>query len=220
MALREQQMTRKRDLKRRVRERQARTGESYMTALRHVLGEPPSPVSPVSPMPPVSPVPSNATAPIPVVEFTDLSDIAAALGIKCRVMVSPVLVERVDVAAMLAQLHHVLTASARDRDLAIMRAVVLRGERPVSAHPAMAFRDAQFVTRARLGIGGVSDSGHMLAFTVAGRHAAEHVLLMLWVTPLTYVNLPPALIVAPAHAPLGEPIGDLDLLPRDPPDEP
>ncbi|MEO7734571.1 MAG: hypothetical protein ABIY55_26685 [Kofleriaceae bacterium] len=32
-------MTQKRDLKRRVRERQTRTGESYMTALRHVRGE-------------------------------------------------------------------------------------------------------------------------------------------------------------------------------------
>jgi hypothetical protein len=32
-------MTVKRGLERRVRERQARTGESYMTALRHVQGQ-------------------------------------------------------------------------------------------------------------------------------------------------------------------------------------
>ena len=35
-------MTRRRDLKRRVRERQARTGESYTAALKHVLAARPA----------------------------------------------------------------------------------------------------------------------------------------------------------------------------------
>ena len=59
-------MTAKRDLKRRVRERQAHTGESYMTALRHVrnrrTGERESE--------------REGEGAVPVVEMIDVSEIA------------------------------------------------------------------------------------------------------------------------------------------------
>jgi hypothetical protein len=190
-------MTRQRDLKRLVRERQARTGESYMTARRHILGERPDPV------------PGATPAPAFVVDFIDVSDIAAVLGIKCRVLVLPALAERVDVSAMLRQLHGTLTASARDRDLALMRSVVLRGQQPLSPSPALAFRDTQFMVRARLGLGGISDSGLLLSFAIAGRTAAEQVMFMLWITPPIYFRVPPALIISTADLPFGDPIDPL-----------
>jgi len=195
-------MTKQRDLKRRVRERQVRTGESYVTALRHVLGQRPAPET------------GARTAPVSVVDFIEVSDIAAVLGIKCRVLVLPALAERVDVSAMLRQLHRTLTASARDRDLALMRSVVLRGEQPLSPSPALAFRDTQFMVRARLGLGGISDSGLMLSFAIAGRTAAELVMFILWITPPIYLSVPPTLIISTADQPFGDPIDPLIAGPR------
>jgi hypothetical protein len=69
-------MTERRDLKGRVRDRQARTGESYVTALRQVLAQRPSR--------------------IPVIELFDLSALGARLGFTCRISAFPDLVERVD----------------------------------------------------------------------------------------------------------------------------
>ncbi|HWO26708.1 MAG TPA: hypothetical protein VNO30_48595 [Kofleriaceae bacterium] len=77
-------MTDRRDLKRRVRARQERTGESYMTALRHVQAQRPSA--------------------IPTIERVDLTELGAPLGMKCRIAMFPELADRVDAATMLAQL--------------------------------------------------------------------------------------------------------------------
>src|SRR5215468_10944795 len=103
-------MTKQRDLKRIVRERQSRTGESYVTALRHVRG-----------------VQGEC---VPVVELVDVSEVGAALGIKIRVLVLPALAESIDVTATLQQLRTVLLSTTRDPALDLMRAVVLCGERP------------------------------------------------------------------------------------------
>jgi hypothetical protein len=84
---------RKRDLKRRVRERQARTSESYVVALRHVL--------------------SQRESRVPVVELIDLTDIGARLGIKCRTVMAPAMVGRVDPTAMLTQLRSALLPPPR-----------------------------------------------------------------------------------------------------------
>ncbi len=68
-------MTAKKDLKRRVRERQAQTGESYVTARRHVVAQAPEPESPKRPV-------------IHVDEMHDITEAAAKLGWRCRVVIS------------------------------------------------------------------------------------------------------------------------------------
>jgi hypothetical protein len=150
-------MTVKRDLKRRVRERQARTGESYMTALRHVEGPVHEPV--------------EERRAFPVVELVDVSEIAAPLGYKLRVTVASSVVDRVDVAATLTRFRDLLLATTRDHQLELMRDVVLRGERPLSRFDRERVHQEwydvrRFLERARAGLGGVSDSGKLLAMMV------------------------------------------------------
>jgi hypothetical protein len=184
-------MTKQRDLKSLVRDRQALTGESYMTALRHVRGQQPSSV--------------------PVIELIDASDIGAALGIKCRVMVMPALARRVEVTAMLRQLCRVLLASTRDPAFSLMSAIVLRGERPFA--PLGTFEEGlRFHRRTNAGIGGVSDSGRMLSFAISGRRTAELVVCLLWL-PIRNLEVPPSLIVMPASGSLGDPEHAWDVLP-------
>jgi len=144
-------MTERRDLKRRVRERQARTGESYMTALRHVQ--------------------EGRPGVIPTIELVDLTELGAPLGFKCRLAMFPGLAERVDAAAMLVRLRDALLATEGDRSLSLLRRVTLGGARarmPASMGGALE-EVRQFVDRARAGIGGVSESGRMLALYVETR---------------------------------------------------
>jgi len=168
-------MTDRRDLKRRVRDRQALTGESYMTALRHVTS-------------------ARASA-VPVVELVDGSEIAAATGIRCAVRITPELAERVDAATMLVQLRDALIATVADPQLSLMRSVVLHGARPVMPTLASFGSYLQFAARVRAGIGGVSESGSALALTITGRCAAELVVFSLWLTPVAYVDRSPSLVV-------------------------
>lgn len=167
-------MTDRRDLKRRVRERQARTGESYMAALHHVRG--------------------SRESVVPVVELVDASEIGALLGLKCRVMLQPALAERVDVAGMLRQLHAALVATRRDPAAWLMRSVVAHGERPFATAPSFD-EGVRFVRRMRSGITGFSESGRMLSLAVTGRGAAELVMFLLWMTPVRYIDVPPSLII-------------------------
>lgn len=150
-------MTVKRDLKRRVRERQARTGESYMTALRHVEGSVHEPV--------------EECRAFPVVELVDVSEIAAPLGYKLRVTVASSVIERVDVAAALTRFRDLLLATTRDHQLELMRDVVLRGERPLARFDRDRVHQywydvRRFLDRARAGLGGVTDCGTLLAMPV------------------------------------------------------
>ena len=172
-------MTDKRDLKRRVRDRQAQTGESYMTALRNVQG------------------PRPGTNAVPVLELLDITDIGARLGIKCGVKMVPALAERVDAAATLTQLRDALITTLNDPHLALLRSVVLAGERPwVPLEP----RDPRFFARVRAGIGGVNESGRMLALRVAGRGGIELVVFMLWTTPVKYIERAPFIVVTTSDA--------------------
>jgi hypothetical protein len=167
-------MTAKRDLKRRVRERQGRTGESYMTALRHVLDQRPNVV--------------------PVVEMIELSEVGAAMGFQCRVRMAPALAGRIDAVGALRRLREALIATERDPAFDLMRRVVMHGEAP-AIRPTGADSGRRFLTRVRAGIGGISEHGRMLALAVSGRRGIEMVLFMLRVSPVRYVKIPPALFV-------------------------
>jgi hypothetical protein len=165
-------MTEKRDFKRRVRERQAQTGESYMTAHRHVRAQAPS------------------GDPISVVELIDITEIATPLGYKIRVTAMPSIVERIDVAATLIKFRDVLLATTRDRSLDLMRDVVLRGApaRP-PLRPAWFDELREFLDRASAGLGGVSDGGTLVAMSVAGKTGAQMMLFHLKLAPdLPYVR--------------------------------
>lgn len=88
-------MTQHRDLKRRIRERMDKTGETYMTARRHVLG-----------------AREETSAPaLDVVETIDVSPQAAELGLKCRASIFPQLAACVDATLALGRLRDALHAT-------------------------------------------------------------------------------------------------------------
>jgi hypothetical protein len=175
-------MTKQRNLKRLVRERQARTGESYVTAQRNVRG------------------PRET---VPVVELIELTEIAELLGLQCRVMVAPELAARIDVGAALRQLRSVLLTTTPDAAFDLMRAAVLRGERPYSAPPPLD-EGLKFLVRLRAGIGGVCPSGRIVAFAVAGSSGVEQVVFLLWLTPFQFRQVRPMLVVTSADFSLGD----------------
>lgn len=169
-------MTAKRDLKKRVRERQARTGERYTTARRHIVGEP--------------------TGTVPVIELEDISKEAARLGFHCRVFAFPDLSRRVDRAAMLERIRNALRATVDDPATALLRGAALQGGEPAPGHLLLSHQlltdGKRFVDRAEAGIGGVSPSGRMLALAVPGRRKAASsdlvmVLCILWSTPVAWL---------------------------------
>jgi hypothetical protein len=162
-------MTAKKDLKRRVRDRQEKTGESYVTARRHVLAAAPA-----------EPAPDESSA-IDYDEMLDLTARGEALGFACRVYSSTKLGRLVDHESLLHRIRDIVHATTEDPDMAKIRAVTLRGE-----HPVLPARTAdwwaqtrQFVRRAMAGIGGISEAGNMLAFA----HDGTMVLVNIGVRP-------------------------------------
>jgi hypothetical protein len=190
-------MTANRDLKRRVRDRQAHTGESYMTALNHILAQRPA-----------SAIPSA----IPTVEFLDVSTVAAALGLKCQVSLSPLLAHAIDVEATLERLCETLAATQHDPALAILRTIAVHGQQ-VASPAQLGFQEVRdallFVRRLRAGIGGISDNGRMLGLRAVARAAPGEspagsdprasdrlVLISPWTIPsFAVVDRPPLLII-------------------------
>jgi hypothetical protein len=171
-------MTQRRDLKRRVRDRMDRTRESYTTALRRVKAKRPGSVS--------------------VVELVDLTELAAARGMKCRIMMFPELADRVVPERMLDRLRDVLQASEGDDATAQFRAVAFRGEGPDVPERRSLFPDQPaFLARAKAGIGGISASGFFLALAIEGKRGLEMLLFHLVVTPTlaTSPARPPFIVV-------------------------
>jgi hypothetical protein len=176
-------MTTKRDLKKLVRARQARTGERYTTALEHVLDDRPA---------------------ISVVELVDLTEEGKAVGLRGRIGIFSDLAERVDGRAALERLRAILDATADDPSMGQLRSVLLAGQPPApplhGVHQ-MLEEGRRFLARARAGLAGVSDSGKMIAFTVE----AETVVGLLWgPPPLPGVTGRPALVLRSAEAFLPE----------------
>jgi hypothetical protein len=184
-------MTAKKDLKRRVRARQARTGEAYVTALCQVQAGRPAPIS--------------------VVELLDATQLGARVGWRCRVAVFPTLALRVAPARLVGELARILAATAGDPALELMRAVVLQGEPRTAPAASGDLEDLlAFLRRARAGIGGVSAGGRFLAATVDG----QAVLFRLSLIPdFAAVTRAPALVIGGLEpADLALPAGIRDLL--------
>jgi hypothetical protein len=137
---------------------------------------------------------------VPVLELDEIDDVAARLGLRCRVSMFPSLRERVDPGSALARLRNVLYATRGDPSLDVLRAAVLRGARPDVPRSVTRMIEARrFVERARAGVGGVSVGGTRVALDVIGRDGPEMVLYMLWMKPLFgQVPAPPTLIVGAA----------------------
>jgi len=160
-------MTERKDLKRRVRDRQDRTGESYMTALRHVR---------------------DGRQPVPVVEMLDVTEIAAQLGFACRVKMSPDLADLASEA--LTRFATLLRTTARDPAFARMRDAVLFGVNvPCLTRPAI---DHAFADRVHAGLGGVSASGSGVALVV---HDVMVVFTLYVVPQIGSCAAPPKLFV-------------------------
>jgi hypothetical protein len=84
----------------------------------------------------------------------------------------------------LTRYRDMLLATARDRDLDLMRDIALRGARPAVAHPQWSLRELRaFIDRARSGLGGVSASGRMVAMSVDGKSGSLMILFNLVVRP-------------------------------------
>ena len=153
-------MTVKRDLKRRVRERQASTGESYTTALRRVEAQRPGR--------------------FPVVELIDITQEAEALGLRCNFLIFPALSERIDPRRALARLRAALVGAEDDAALEKLRAVALLGERQRWEGNTVVEEGKRFLARARAGVGGVSQSGRLLALPVESKEGLEIIVFLVW----------------------------------------
>jgi FHA domain len=159
--VREEAMTKKRDLKRRVRARPAQTGESYVTARRQVVA------------------PRQARTPMVVTEVEDVTAEAARLGFACQVRMSPDLVARAAPAEVLASLRDVLGGGLGVVDSAVLFGVAFGIAPPPPAPPPVIpdlDRLRLFLRRARAGMGGVSEDGTVLAWHVHTRRGAVPVL--------------------------------------------
>jgi hypothetical protein len=209
-------MTSKRDLKKRIRERAARTGERYTTARQHMVGK-------------------QVRGRVPCIELDDLTEEAAQAGIRCAVRIHRELARRIDCSALLVRIRDALRALEQDPSTEALRAVMLRGEEPVvdGARPppehaareqAIIVADAMrlargggvadrprfpttrtvtFLARARAGIGGVSEGGTMLSLPATGKRGLEMIVCALWDTsaarhaPLLRSRMPSAVLMTP-----------------------
>jgi len=164
-------MTKRRNFKRRVRDRQKRTGESYTTARHHLLAAAAAPAA--EPAAPISDPPPAVS----VVELLDISNDAARRGFLCRVAMYPALADRADPATVLAALRGALVGTIGDPATELLCAIALTGQRPARVkrlHDRAGMR--QLFQRARAGIGGMTEDGRMLALLVAGRDGIVPVL--------------------------------------------
>lgn len=186
-------MTTRKDLKRRVRERQARTGEAYVTALRHLSAE--------------------RQPPFPVIELLDMTEMGRSLGMKCHVAVFPRLAERVDLRRALEQLLHVLQSTTGDPDFDLMRAAVWRGENVDPSTLKRIFaHESRFLGRVQAGIGGMCENGRTLALSIEGKTGLEMVLFLISLRPsLAYIRRAPTLTITGLDGLAADPLFDWEM---------
>lgn len=158
-------MTARKNLKRRVRERQELTGERYTDALTQVRAGAP---------------PGSTAKPFSVVELVCLTDEAARIGLRCDVRAFPDLLAKVEVPALLTRVRDTLIRADGDRRLRRMRRAALLGE-SVTAPPEHAGAGIlPFFERARAGAEGPSDEGSLLGVKVDGADGPLIALVLLW----------------------------------------
>ena len=153
-------------------------------------------------------VQSHRPPAVPVVELTDLTEIGAPLGLKCRILMLPGLADLIDATGALLRFRGVLLATTGDRSLELLRAVTLRGE-PQRLHirPGVLEEGRQFVARVRAGLSGVSEGGRMLALHVDGKQGPMMVLFLLSMTPdFVPVLRDPALILTSVDGIAADPL--------------
>ena len=186
-------MTAKKDLKQRIRERMQQTGEPYSVARRAVLAEqePAEPTAFPSPVlreaatlvPEIVPTSSKS---IEVVEMDDFTELATELGLKCTLSITHALIDELEPRAVIARFRDVLLGTTIDPTMETMRAVVLRGEPSPARRPRIAgdwqdlwedFR--HFAARVRVGVGGISKAGTMLAMPMQGKRGIVMVICQL-----------------------------------------
>jgi hypothetical protein len=163
-------MTFRRDLKRRIRERQERTGERYTTARAHVLGD-------MGQQQPSFPVP------IPVVELHDVSEQARAAGLACPVRVTSSLQRSASqIPAVLEQLRRILLGPTQG--LHAMQRVALHGEpeRLPGAGPAviLATHIQSYLEALEHGLRGPGPGGRVLAFDAVLDGASRTIVAQLF----------------------------------------
>jgi hypothetical protein len=151
-------VTDRRDFKRRVRDRQAETGETYTAARRAVEAQRPGAMA--------------------LVEMTDVTDVAATVGFACRAVASPDVLAAVTAEAALRRLHKLLVAVDADAETAVMRAFAFRDTPPPALteddhRGIVAIRD--FLARARAGVGGTLGAGRLIVL-----HDAIPIVYMIW----------------------------------------
>jgi hypothetical protein len=158
-------MTRQRDLKRRIRERQARTGESYVTARRHVVAG------------------REASVPgdVRVVDLLDVSSLAASLGFRCRVAMFPELADRVEPAIALAALRDALvrTGGLVSAQLFGIAFGIPTAETAVR-QPRRPPNRREFYVGLLEQFGSATHLNSMLVFRAAGRRGELPVVCMRW----------------------------------------
>jgi hypothetical protein len=158
-------MTKKRDLKRRVRERQARTGESYVTARRQLLA-----ARSIAPPVPV---------PVPVVELHDVSAEAARLGFQCQIAVFPELRAVAEPGLVLVGLREALIAAPGDLAAARMFDLAFAVRSAGVFEPRVPPSQQRLYERLRMERGGPSEPSSVFAFRVAGLGGSVPVLCVL-----------------------------------------
>jgi len=161
-------MTAKKDFKRRVRERQAKTGESYTAARAQVMAQ--ADGGEAAPEPTEEPTDEPKRSSISVVEMVDASEEARSLGLACDVLVSPQLAAHIPPFEILEHVRAALLATEHDPAMSLLRGALFRGESPrrgPEIHLRARWEDTKrFFTRARVGIGGINEDGDMLALQV------------------------------------------------------
>jgi len=161
-------MTAKRDLKNRVRARQAETGESYMVARRHVVGE----AEPPAPAP-------TARSAIAVDELIELTEAAIELGLRCNVLAFPRLAALADPVMVLTRVHDALLSTPDDPETEPLRALALKGT--VTPRPDATRDDySLFLARVRAGLAGTSTDRRMLALHVEGAAGIVPIVCAAW----------------------------------------
>jgi hypothetical protein len=168
-------VTDRRDFKRRVRDRQARTGESYLEARRHVAAA------------------VQVRGAMAVVEMTDISDIATQLGFACKVSAQNEILALVPAQSLLRRLQAVLLLPEAD-DLEAMRSVVFRAEiAPLAEDDEVrsVTKLWAFLARARAGVAGTFGSGRIIVL-----HDEQPLLFVSWpMVQLAIAKMTPRLVV-------------------------